>query len=88
MVDPSASGFRSSPCMAAPLIDKAAPASVTHSTRGRRTFKMIFLAIFSGTGNPQTAFQTAVTVSESLIGTLPTQMQRIIVISRAAASAR
>ena len=65
--------------MAAPHMDKAAPASVTHKTRGRRTFRMMFFAIFSGMGNPRIAFHTAVTVSEKEILTLPTQTHRIIV---------
>lgn len=34
-VEPSASGFLSSPCIAAPARDRAAPVSATHSTRGQ-----------------------------------------------------
>ena len=60
-------------------MDKDAPDSVTQSTRGSRTFSMMFLAIFWGIGSPQTAFQIAVTVSEKEILTLPTQMHRIMV---------
>ena len=84
MVEPSARGLRSSPCMAAPHMDKDAPASVTHSTRGSRTFSMMFLAMFWGIGRPQTAFHTAVTVSEKVILTLPTQMHSTMVRNSAA----
>ena len=88
MVDPSASGLRRRPCMAAPHMDKAAPASVTQRTRGSRTFSIMFLAMFSGRGKPQAAFQTAVTVSEKEILTLPTQMHRTIVKKSAAVRRR
>ena len=39
-VEPSASGFLSSPCIAAPARDNAAPVSATHRTRGRRMGRM------------------------------------------------
>ena len=39
-VEPSASGFLRSPCIAAPARDKAVPVSATHKTRGRRMGRM------------------------------------------------
>ena len=69
--------------MAAPHRDRDAPTVVTHRTRGRRTFRMIFFAMLSGTGSFQTVFQMVVSVSETEILTLPMQMHRIMVRNRA-----
>jgi hypothetical protein len=74
--------------MAAPHKDKAAPARDTHKTRGRRTFKIIFPVMLPGVGTPRTAFQMEVIVSEKEMLTLPTQMHRIMVNSRATARNR
>ncbi|MPM90442.1 hypothetical protein SDC9_137563 [bioreactor metagenome] len=72
---PSASGLRSKPCMAAPQSESAAPVSATHSTRGRRTERMIETAMESGCGRPNTAFQMTVNVSETGMPTLPAETQ-------------
>ena len=40
-VEPSARGFLSNPCMAAPLSDNAAPTNATQITRGMRTDNMM-----------------------------------------------
>jgi hypothetical protein len=44
---------------------------------------MIFFVMLSGTGSFQTEFQIVVSVSETEILTLPTQMHRIMVRNRA-----
>ena len=78
MVEPSASGFFSSPCMAAPHSARHAPTSATHSTRGMRTERMMDLAMMFGISRPETAAPTTVSVSRSGILTLPTHTHRIM----------
>ena len=77
-VEPSASGLRNKPCMAAPQSESDAPTSATHSTRGRRTEIMIDWEIPAGTGNPNKVLQIAVTVSKTGMVTLPRQTHMII----------
>ena len=86
-VEPSASGLRRSPCMAAPHRESAAPVSATHSTRGSRTEKRTALGKPPGRGSPQRAFHRAVRVEESGMDTLPTQTHSSIVSSRIRAAA-
>ena len=45
---------------------------------------MMFFAMVWGMGSPHSAFQTAVTVSDREMGTLPTHTHRIIASSSAA----
>ena len=72
-VEPSASGLRKRPCIAAPHSDSAAPISATESTRGTRTLTMMFLLMPAGTSSPRSVRTMAVTVSPSGMDTLPTQ---------------
>jgi len=83
-VEPSASGLRRSPCIAAPHRDSDAPTSATFITRGRRTLTMMFFATPAGAGFPSSAQKIAVRVSFGATDTLPTQTHS----SMAASSAR
>lgn len=75
-VDPSARGFRRSPCMAAPHSASDAPHSAVAITRGRRTLRMIVRDMPCGSSIPHSAFQTAATVSPRGTATLPSDTHR------------
>ena len=74
-VEPSASGFLSSPCIAAPARDRAAPVSATHSTRGSR-MGMMDETSPSGSAPPVSFAAKNASVSPSGTRTLPMQTQR------------
>ena len=82
-VEPSASGLRKSPCIAAPHSESAAPTSATLSTRGRRTLRMMFLEMPAGTSFPSSVQKTAVSVSFGAMETLPMQTHSSITASSA-----
>lgn len=73
-VELSAKGFRSSPCMAAPEIERAAPTRADRITRGRRTFNTITIKLsdmFAILPIPKTLLSIIFTVSDREILTLP-----------------
>ncbi len=74
-VEPSASGFLSSPCIAAPARDRAAPVSATHRTRGSR-MGMMDETSPSGSAPPVSFAAKNASVSPSGTRTLPMQTQR------------
>ena len=72
-VEPSASGLRSSPCIAAPHSESDAPVIATQSTRGRRTLSRILADTPSGIGLRSSAHSSTRSVSAGGMDTLPTQ---------------
>jgi|SRR5690554_1927371 hypothetical protein len=75
-VEPSARGFRNSPCIAPPQMERDAPVSATQITLGNLTDRIIDgIAIVSGIGMPQRKFHIVVIVSLMGIVTLPTETQ-------------
>ena len=75
MVEPSASGFLSSPCMAAPHRERFAPVSAVQRTRGRRTERMMAAAGSPASDRPHRAAQTIDAVCCRGMRTLPAQTQ-------------
>ena len=74
-VEPSARGFRSIPCMAAPQRDSAAPVNATQSTLGSRTETIIARDTSSGEAAlPVTEPQMFLKTSDTGTVTLPKQM--------------
>ena len=68
---PSAKGFRSRPCIAAPHRDSAAPMSPAHSTRGTRRESTMALYMPSGASRPSMAPSSSDRVSPRGTATLP-----------------
>ena len=87
-VEPSASGLRSSPCMAQPPSASIAPTSATHSTRGRRVYRMMATAEPLGCSQPAMARKMISAVSWKGMLTLPTPMHRISVSTVSSANSR
>ena len=86
--EPSASGLRSSPCMAQPPSASIAPTSATHSTRGRRVYRMMATADPLGCSQPAMARKMISAVSWKGTLTLPTPMHRISVSTVSSANSR
>lgn len=75
-VEPSASGLRSSPCIAPPASESDAPVSATQMTRGNRIDRIIAGdVIVAGMGIPQMEFHIIVIVSRIGTLTLPIETQ-------------
>lgn len=74
-VEPSAKGFRKSPCIAPPQSESAAPERATQSTLGRRTETMMARAAASSDAKPKIAPKTELSASFKGTATLPTQTQ-------------
>ena len=88
-VDPSARGFLSKPCIAAPQSDSEAPTRATQSTLGSLTEVIITgMEIVSGIGTPKTVSNIMTTVSLKGMLTLPMLTQSIRTVSAAAANSR
>ena len=71
MVEPSARGFCSSPCMHAPHRERAAPSRATQITLGSLTERIIALKALGGTSLPRMLSSIILTVSLIGIFTLP-----------------
>ena len=76
-VDPSASGFFNSPCMAAPEIESVAPVRKVHRTLGSLTVRMIDANGSPAVDLPDKAFARILAVSAKGTLTLPMHTQRI-----------
>ncbi len=78
-VEPSASGFLSSPCIAAPHIEREMPTNATDSTRGSLTDTITEYAMPSGTGFANIALYIARNTSLMGMFTLPKHTHNISV---------
>ena len=72
-VEPSASGFFKSPCMAAPHTEREAPLSATQSTRGKRTASRMEAVPGSDASVPVSAARKTCRHSLTGMSTLPRQ---------------